>query len=156
MSTPSPAAVMRAMALAARLRDEIGDGDDRLLADTIEGQTDCLEIIDRLAEVAIADKLLAERAEERIKRLKARSDRARATIQQMLEALGITKLERAMVTASVSDGPKSAHITDAQAIPAAFWRRSIDRTELLRALKKGPVDGAEISNGPPILRLLSR
>lgn len=154
--TISPFRLEHAMAEAMKLRAEIGDGDDRLLLDTIEGETDVFAIMDRLSEMAIADKLLAERARERIARLDARADRARATLQRMLEALGISRLERSMATLSVAEGPKKAHVTDAKLIPDVYWRRAIDSPSLLRALKAGPVDGAELSNGTPTLRLHSR
>jgi hypothetical protein len=145
------------MAEAMKLRAEIGDGDDRLLLDTIEGETDVFSIMDRLSEMAIADKLLAERARERIARLDARADRARATLQRMLEALGISRLERSMATLSVADGPRAVVITNQAAIPDGFWRRSVDKTEIAKQLKAGShVDGAELANGQPVLRIHSR
>jgi len=155
--TISPFRLEHAMAEAMKLRAEIGDGDDRLLLDTIEGETDVFTIMDRLSEMAIADKLLAERARERIARLDARADRARATLQRMLEALGISRLERSMATLSVADGPRAVIVTNQAAIPEGFWRRSVDKTEIAKQLKAGShVDGAELANGTPVLRIHSR
>jgi hypothetical protein len=154
--TVSPRRIEQAMAEAMKLRELVGDEDAQLLADTIEGETDVFSLIDRLAERALADKLLVERGKERLKRIEAREDRARAIVQKMMEALGVAKLDRSLATLSVSAGPKSAHVTDSQAVPDVYWRRAIDKTELLRALKAGPVNGAELSNGAPVLRILSR
>jgi len=145
------------MAEAMKLRAEIGDGDDRLLLDTIEGETDVFSIMDRLSEMAIADKLMAERARERIARLDARADRARATLQRMLEALGISRLERSMATLSVSEGPRAVVIINEAEIPAQWFRHTVDKTSLAKHLKAGnTVPGAELANGTPVLRLHSR
>ena len=100
------------MAEAMKLRELVGDEDAQLLADTIEGETDVFSLIDRLAERALADKLLVERGKERLKRIEAREDRARAIVQKMMEALGVAKLDRSLATLSVSAGPTSAHVTD--------------------------------------------
>ena len=57
------------------------------------------------------------------------------------------KLERPLATLSIGNGSPTAIITDAKALPEVFWRRSIDKVELLRGLRAGPVEGAELSNG---------
>lgn len=156
MSDISPYKIQQAMVEAGKLRAEIGDDDPRLLADTIEGETDVFEIIDRLAEAALADKALVTAGKERLQRIEARAERARSTIFRMMEALGLTKCERPLVTVTIAAGAKSAHIVDQSLIPEGFWRRAIDKIELLRALKNGPVPGAELSNGAAALRLLSK
>ena len=155
--TISPARLQAAMTEAMKLKAEIGDGDDRLLLDTIEGQTSVFDIIDRLAEQSIADKLLAERGAERLKRLEARADRARSTIQRMMEALGVPKLERSIATMTVADGPRAVIVTDQQALPEFYWRKAPDKVQLARDLKAGKqIAGAELANGAPVLRILSR
>ena len=156
-TTISPARLSAAMSEAMKLRAEIGDDDDRLLLDSIEGQTSVFDIIDRLAEQSIADKLLAERASERVKRIEARADRARSTIQRMMEALGVPKLERGLATMTVADGPRAVIITDQQALPDFYFRRSPDKVQLGKDLKAGKqIAGAELANGQPVLRILSR
>ena len=122
--TVSPRRIEQAMAEAMKLRELVGDEDAQLLADTIEGETDVFSLIDRLAERALADKLLVERGKERLKRIEAREDRARAIVQKMMEALGVAKLDRSLATLSVSAGPRSVQIVDQAAIPDGYWRRS--------------------------------
>ena len=157
MADISPTKLMRAMAEAQRLRDEIGTEDEKLLVDSIDGETDAFAIIDRLSEMAIADKLLVERAKERVARFEARADRARGTIQRMLEALGITKLERSLVTASISEGPKAVVVTDQAALPDFYFRRSVDKVALGKDLRAGKeVAGATLNNGAPVLTIRSR
>jgi len=155
--TVSPRRIEQAMAEAMKLRELVDDEDAQLLADTIEGETDVFSLIDRLAERALADKLLVERGKERLKRIEAREDRARAIVQKMMEALGVAKLDRSLATLSVSAGPRSVQIVDQAAIPDGYWRRSVDKIEIAKQLKSGnAVAGAELSNGPSVLRILSR
>jgi len=155
--TVSPRRIEQAMAEAMKLRELVGDEDAQLLADTIEGETDVFSLIDRLAERALADKLLVERGKERLKRIEAREDRARAIVQKMMEALGVAKLDRSLATLSVSAGPRSVQIVDQAAIPDGYWRKSVDKVEIAKQLKAGnAVAGAELSNGAPVLTLRSR
>jgi|SRR4249919_1371093 len=156
MSTISPLALERAMSAAQQVKQLlIGYSDEDLLA-SLESETNALELLDRLTESAVADKELAEKASERAKRLKERSERARDIVKRMLEALGVSKIERSLATLSISDGPRTAVVTDEDLLPTIFFRRAVDKAELLKALKAGPVVGAEISNGPPVLRISTR
>jgi hypothetical protein len=153
----SPFRLEQAMSEAMKLRELVGDDDAALLVGTLEGETDIMVILDRLAEHAVADHLLAERGRERIKRLEAREERARDTIRRIMEALGIAKLERPLVSLSVTDGPRAVVITDQAAVPEGWWRRAIDKVALAKHLKAGnTVPGAELANGQPVLRLTSR
>ena len=143
------AAMSAALQVKATLSD---DGDDALLLGMLEGETDVFELVDRLAEQAVADKKLAEMASERAKRLEARAARHRDLILRMLEALEVRKLERALFTASVGYRTK-AIVTDPEALPETLMRRSPDLHAVAKALKDGPVDGAELSNPTPVLTL---
>lgn len=157
MSGVSPDRLMAAMAEAMKLRDEIGDDDQKLLHDVIDGQTNAFGILDKLAAQAVADRLLVERGEQRLKRIGARADRARDTIKRMMDALGLTRLERDLVTITVSDGPRGVRVTDETAIPDAYIRRSVDKQALGKDLRAGAtVEGAELANGQPVLKILSR
>ena len=128
------------------------DAEERLLLDMIEGETDALELMDKLIEHVVADEALVDAGKARLKRIEARADRHRAILRAMMEEIG-DKLERPLATLSVSTGPRTAVVVDAKAIPEVYWRRTVDKQELLRALKNGPVEGAELSNGAPVLTL---
>jgi hypothetical protein len=157
MSGINPTRLERAMSEAMKLRELVGDEDAALLADTLEGETDIMVILDRLAEIALAAHLLTEHGRKRIKRLDAREERARDTIRRIMEALGIAKLERPLISLSVSDGPRAVVITDQAAVPEGWWRRAIDKVALAKHLKDGnTVPGTELANGQPVLRLTSR
>ena len=146
-TAPHPAAIERAMSAALQLRQlMIGeDGtiadDDKLLLDMIEGQTDVLDVLDRVIEASMADAVLAELAAARAKRLKARQDWLRTTALQMLEALDITKpLERAAYTASIQRRAK-AIVTDQALLPPSLLRIAPDMVALGKALRAGAVTG---------------
>ena len=159
MSAPSPFQIERAMSAAMRLRDNHGavlDNDYRLLLDMIEGETDVLEILDRIIEQSITDDVLAEMAEDRAKRKRARKDQLRHTALAMLEALEITKpLERALYTASITRRAK-VMITDADRLPPELVRTAPDMHAIARALKDGHVEGAMMSNPQPHLTVRTR
>ena len=91
----SPDRIASALAAVAQLKAELVGEDDTLLRDTIEGETDIFELLDRLAEQAIGDARMAEIGRDRCSRIEARSDRARTVINRILQALELTeKLER--------------------------------------------------------------
>jgi len=128
------------------------NAEERLLLDMIEGETDALELMDRIIEHVVADEALVDAGKARLKRIEARADRHRDILKAMMTEIA-EKVERPLATLSLGAGPRSAVVIDAKAIPEVYWRKAIDKQELLRALKTGPVDGAEISNGAPMLTL---
>jgi hypothetical protein len=129
------------------------DGDNVLLLNTIEGESDVLEVLDRVVEAAIADKKLAELARERAKRIEARADRARGVALQIIEALQVSPLERPLYSASISY-PRKPIVTDAMAVPDKFSRVSVDMIALGKALRAGEsVPGAELRNPEPQLTI---
>jgi hypothetical protein len=153
MTDISPRRLEAAMSAAMQVKATLPDDDDtRLLIGMLEGETEVFELLDRLAEQAIADKLLAERATERAKRIEARAERSRDVIRKMLDALELQKLERPVFTASIGYRTK-AIVTDQAALPADLLRTAPDMHAIARALKDGPVAGAELSNPSPVLTL---
>jgi hypothetical protein len=140
------------MSAVAQLKAQLAGYDDDAILDAIDSETNALELIDRIAERVIADQAMIEAGKVRLRRIEARVDRHRAILQAMMEEIGPT-LERPLATLSLGTGPGSAVITDAKVVPEVYWRRSIDKVELLRALKKGAVDGAELSNGATVLTI---
>lgn len=146
------------MSEAMKFRALIGVSDDQLFVDTLEGQdADVLTVIERIAEQATTDHLRIERMHERRKRLEIREEAARQTIQRMLEALELPRLELPTLTMTVSAGPPSVVITDEKELPDNYIRRSPDKPAIAKTLKQGiAVAGAELSNGASILRISSR
>jgi hypothetical protein len=128
------------------------NAEERLLLDTIEGESGAFELMDRIIELVVADEALVESGKARLKRIEARADRHREILKAMMAEIA-EKVERPLATLSLGTGPRTAVVTDAKLIPEVYWRRAIDKQELLRGLKAGAVEGAELSNGAPVLTL---
>ena len=126
--------------------------DERLLIDTIEGETQLWELMDRFAEQALADKALIDKAEQRMARLKARADRNQDVVRRILDAVGVTtSLQRPLYTAMFTHR-SSVKITDETAVPTEYLRP--DKIEIGKALRSDKdVPGATLSNSPPSLTL---
>jgi hypothetical protein len=140
------------MSAVGKLKAELaGYENDDLLA-SIESETDALELMDRVIEHVVADEALVERGKARLKRIEARADRHRDILKAMMEQIA-EKVERPLATLSLGTGPRTAIVTDQAAIPDVYWRRAVDKAELLKALKAGPVQGAELSNGSTVLTI---
>lgn len=150
----SPQRLMAAISAAQQVKELLPyDDDNKLLIDTVDGETEVFTLLDRLAEAAIADKELAERAAERAKRIAARAERSRDVIARMLEALDLNKVERPLFTASISHVRKPI-VTDPALLPEAFMRHAPDMILIGKALRAGnTVDGAELGNDRPVLTI---
>jgi uncharacterized protein YhaN len=165
---PSPYAVEQAMSAAQKLISELGpDADDLILrADTLDGATDALELARRIVRAALDAEAMADAAKARMEalasrhdRFKAQADRARTTVKEMLDVLGIPKLLDPEFTASLRAGPPKLLITDEQKLDEEFWRvsKSVDRPLIKAALDAGRrVEGATLSNGSQILSVRTR
>lgn len=152
--TISPRKLEAAMSAAQQIKELLPyDDDNKLLIDTVDGETDVFEIIDKLAELAIADKALAEKAAERAKRIAGRSERNREVIKAMMQALDIPKLERPLATLSISQH-RELQVIDEAELPAEFVRHSPDKVAIAKALRAGfPVSGATLGNDQPRLTI---
>lgn len=153
MSGINPRKLEAAMSAAQQVKQLlIGYSDEDVLA-SLESETDALELLDRLAEHVVADKLLADKAAERAARLKERAERSRGIILRMIEALEVKKLERPLYTASLSYHRDLEEI-DASLLPEAFIRHAPDKIAIARALRAGEiVPGFTLGNDQPRLTL---
>ena len=146
-NVPHGAQIERAMSAAMEAISALpDDGDNVLLLNTIEGESDVLEVLDRVVEAAIADKKLAELARERAKRIEARADRARGVALQIIEALQVSPLERPLYSASISY-PRKPLVTNADELPKEMIREAPDMVAIGKALRAGEtIPGAELKN----------
>jgi hypothetical protein len=146
---------MRAMSAVGQLKEQLAGHDDADILASIESETNALELMDRLIEAVVADEALVEMGTDRLRRIEARANKRRAILARMMEEIG-ERIERPAATLSIGAGRQRAIITDEKAVPETYFRSAVDKMELLRALKDGPVPGAEISNGPAVLRISTR
>ena len=147
----SPHRVLREMSRVDQLREELGEKFDM---NSVESETDALEVLDAFVEAIIADEALANKAKERAKRLEARADKHRATVLAILqEKLQVSSIERPLFTASISHRT-GVEITDEGSVPLEFQRIAPDKVAIAAALRKGEdVPGAVLGNAAPILTL---
>lgn len=155
---------LREAQAAKALRESVSalDGDDTLLADMIEGETDLFEIIDRLlARIAdnraMVEGIVAEESRlfQRRTRYEKRVADDRALIEQAMMIADLNKVERPTATLSLAIRPAAAVIDTEADIPAEFWRPgqpTLDKKRLTAALRGGlVVAGAHLSNAAPTL-----
>ena len=140
------------------LRDMLGDDfDPDTFWDTLDGETDALDIADRLIasmqdDAALADAAKAHASEiaARAKRISDRAGVKKKALMQILDATGEKKLERPLATISKRAGSLSVHITDEASIPSQLTKTTVspDKTEIKKQLQAGEiVPGAELVRG---------
>ena len=135
--------------------------DDDFRRDVIEGQTDAMEILERLAaeiaENASFAKAIQERGKEilgRAARYERREDAYRSMAQRIMQAAEIRKAELEAATLSLRAVPPSVRIVNENDLPEWAWRikREVSKSEIKDRLKAGEtVPGAELTNGSETL-----
>lgn len=137
------------------------DGDDQLLADSLEGETDfhrfLAAVTRRICEAeACAEGIgdLIREVKERQQRFERRSDALRDMAFKLMNAADVRKLELAQATLSIRAGQPRVIITDEARLPPDCVRikREPDKIAIKEHLARGEhVDGAELSNAEPAL-----
>lgn len=137
--------------------------DTEALRDTIEGATSLHEAV-RAVLVAIEDdQAMVDGITARVAELAARKARfaahietMRALIEQAMAVGEIKKIEADIATVSLKAVPPKAVVTDESAIPSSYFETlppKLEMSKLLAALKQGPVEGAELSNGGTTIQI---
>ena len=142
--------------LLTAYKEHLGD-DEQAIADMVEGETAFNEVIDaviqRIADIEDhmeAIVIQGRKLNARSSRYRAQHEGLRKALQTALETAQMKRIERPIATVAISKTPRTALITDAAKIPAEFKTPQPDKVDLravLAALKIGPVEGAELSNG---------
>ena len=153
-NVPHGAAIERAMSAAMQIISELPDDEDHaLLLGSLDGETDIFEVLDRVIESSIADKKLAELARERAKRVEERASKSREIALRIIEALGVSPLERPLYSASISY-PRKPLVTNADELPKEMIREAPDMIAIGKALRAGEtIPGAELKNPEPQLTI---
>ncbi|MFP4239818.1 MAG: siphovirus Gp157 family protein [Rhodosalinus sp.] len=145
--------------IAAMLRDELGDDyDDDTFLDTLDGETDALDIADALIASMQDDEALAAATKEqadalafRARRIGARAATKKRALLSVIDAIGVKKLERSRATVIRRNGSLSVQITDETAVPSQLCKvvRTPDKTAIKRQIEAGEdVPGATLARGP--------
>lgn len=175
MSAPSNFSVQKAVSLAqmtiAKLRDEDGlviETDEELSAALADENASLDTILQRLVSAALDAKANKDAADERLGALAARKNRYarhekayRDTLLSVMEAVGQRKFSCVEASLSVSDGKPKVQIIDQTLLPASLVREELsyvpDNALIKAALERGEeINGAVLSNGPPVLTLRSK
>lgn len=142
----------RVVALRDAIRAEYPDDDD-LLIDMIEGETNAIDLIDRLHEEAEEARAMAaalkdrerEMAERRT-RLERRQEAHKEAIDRIMRVIGLEKIERPLATFSFRRNPSRPIIRDPDLIPDDLCK--IERKPIMAEIRKaGDVPGVEWTNG---------
>jgi len=143
--------------LRAQISD-LAEGDEDFIRDTLEGEVDFAEIIDRLLFSIGEDEAACSGIKEHADALAARKSRIEARIEfkrgLILSALEIAdkqSMECAAATVSIRSVPSKALIQEESEIPSEYWEPQapkLNKKSLLSALKENKIiPGATLSNG---------
>ena len=149
----------------ALLRD-FPDIDPETLRDTLEGETEALDVARQLIRASREDEAEANGLAEYITalqarraRLTARAEKREAAALSLLTEIGEKTLRDPAFTASVVPTPKKVIYTDTSILPTWAWRQPApepNTAEIKKRLAAGEqVPGASLSNGGMTLRILT-
>lgn len=149
--------------LMDRLKMAYPDIEEADLLDTVEGETDLVECIQKIMRQAEHDARMVQGIKDWKADLDARKARLEQRIQSLrnsvlwaMEETGRKKLELPDMTLSVRAGTESVVIEDESAIPDALCEtaRKPRKADIKAALKNGDnVPGATLSNSAPALNV---
>lgn len=142
---------------------EIWDGDDRMLADMLEGETDLFEFLTALVQEkdeaeAFAEtcNILISQYRKRKERLEHRVKRLRELMRSVLQDSGLKNYRLATTTLSVRPGPRKVIVTNESELPDQYFRvqRTPDLTAIKEHIDQGiAVPGATLSNAESVLSM---
>lgn len=117
--------------IVADIRALVGEEDQELLADMMEGETMIMELVDRLLVAYQTDKVLAAGIKKlvddlsfRKKRIEARSETMKDLMFTVLEMAGLERLERPGGTASLKATAGSYEILEESEVPTQYFSRA--------------------------------
>lgn len=150
-----------AKTLKAQLHDLIG-GDEQVMADVVEGETNLNEAIDEVVSHLVQDYAalrgldsMMEDLSKRRERIKQRIDNIRTMIAVALDQAGKKKVEHPAVTLSIRAVAPSVVVVDEAQIPSKFWKPAdpkLDKKAVLEHLKNSElIPGTTLNNGSTTL-----
>lgn len=150
----------RYLILTDELKKRYADIDDETLRDTLEGISDLPELIKEVVRSSLDDEAMVIGLKTRIGDMQERLDRIKARSEKKREiacwAMGTACIDRLMAedfSVSLRKGPQRLEVLDEAEIPDEFLipvRPRIDRAAMLVKLKHGdPVPGALLVDGQP-------
>ena len=149
-------------AVADEIRDILGDAyDDTTFWDTLEGETDVMDVIGKLLRERLEAKAQAAAMQD-IERIyaarkaaaKKREDACRAALGKVLVAVGQDKVKHPEGTVYFTPGRERLEVTDPDEIPSQLCKRVPDEAAVKAQLAAGEtVPGARLVTGDRILNV---
>lgn len=145
--------------VSATLAEMLGDEfDAETFWDTLDGETDVMDVIGHLIRQRIEADAFAEASANvaadyvaRARRLRERSTAINRALGDILDATGQRKVSHPLATVSRTSGRLSCHITDESEIPSQLTVTTVkpDTAAIKKQLEAGEtVPGAELVRGP--------
>ena len=154
------------LAIREHLLSEFPDIDPQTLRDSIDGETDLLDVVAGLLTAALDDEYTCEAITMSIKDRQARRDRyehraekRREAALKIMQAIGERKIERPEFTASIRAVPPSVVVDDQTALGSYHMRVKYepDKARIKETILAGEaVPGAHLTNGGETLSLRTR
>ena len=120
------------------------------LLSTFDGETDIMEVLDRVIEHARSLTRTRRAGTRNARRIEIKATRAIAT--RIVEALGVSTLSRRIY--SPSTYPRKALVTNADELPKEMIREVSRHVAIGKALRAGEtIPGAELKNPEPQLTI---
>lgn len=139
--------------------------DEEVLNGTLDGISYAPDLISKLIRDAREDEAMAEAVasmardmSERKARFAQRAQRRREAALAVMQAIELRKIEQPDFSASIRAVPPKVEIIDEAELPDALCKvvRSPDKVAIKDALAKGPVAGAQLSNGGETLTIRTK
>lgn len=145
--------------VANTIREMLGaDFDLETFLDTIDGETDAMDILGKLIMARedakaheAASKSVAEDYATRARRMVEKQRAIAKAIGQLLDAIGERKVAHPLGTVSRTAGTVSVEITDEASVPTQLCKitKSPDKTAIRAAIEAGEeIPGAALTRGP--------
>lgn len=145
-------------ATAEMIREMLGeDFDDQTFLDTLDGETDVMDMIGHLIrsrveaqEVEKAMKEIAAIYTTRARRYAAQAAACSKGLGKMIDAIGEKKVTHDLATVSRTKPRVSLSVTDPDQIPSQLCKLTPDNAAIKAQLEAGEtVPGAELTTGEP-------
>lgn len=139
----SPLRTIPSLALIEAVSAELADfrEDDQAFWDSLDGETDVLDVLDYLIEGTLEDAAMVEAIEARMAEIAARKLRVqergkarRRAIARILQATGMKKAERPLATISLRAPSARVEVDEAE-LPSQLMREKIMRQPDLVAIR---------------------
>jgi hypothetical protein len=139
--------------LADSIREICGDDEDTFL-DTLDGETDAVDVLGKLIEERLevlgyeaTNKELAEQYKRRADKMASKADAINQQMRHLLNAMGVKKVNHALATVSITKPRWSVEVVDEAQVPTQL---KITTTKPdLRAIKKILDDGEPVPGCRP-------